>query len=110
MNWIEILQNNLPGAEYSVDNAGTDQEKYDSLLFYDGTVKPLYTQIVEWQREYEVEQNKTEYQRLRRAEYPPQEELLFAIWEKDIEGRPEYAVEVEARRQAVKRKYSKPTR
>ena len=109
MNWIEILQNNLPGAQYSIDNAGDDREKYDSLVFHDSTVKPLYTQFEEWQLDYEKEQAATEYQRKRRAEYPPFEDLILANWERVVENRPEFSEEVEAKRQAVKKKYPKPS-
>jgi len=44
---------------------------------------------------------------LRRAEYPKTDELIVALWEQVIEGRPESATILQAEREAVKIKYSK---
>jgi len=48
------------------------------------------------------------YEDLRRAEYPKTDELIVALWEQVIEGRPESATILQAKREAVKIKYSKP--
>lgn len=108
MNWIEILQKNMPGAQFSIDNAGTDDDKYASLIFHDENVKPLYSQFQSWQSEHDKEMADTEYQRLRQAEYPGYFELLVALWEKDMENRPEAADALEVKRQEIKAKYPKP--
>jgi len=47
------------------------------------------------------------YEDLRRAEYPLTDELIVALWEQVIEGRPESAVILQAKREAVKLKYPK---
>ena len=47
------------------------------------------------------------YADLRRAEMPSEHELIVALWEKVIEGRPESATILQAKREAVKIKYSK---
>lgn len=52
-------------------------------------------------------QDATEYQRLRQSCYPSSEELMAALWEHVIEGRPEAAKALQARRLAVKAKYPK---
>ena len=48
------------------------------------------------------------YEDLRCAEYPTTDELVIALWEQVIEGRPEAATILQAKREAVKIKYSKP--
>ena len=48
------------------------------------------------------------YQQLRRMEYPPESDLIVALWEKVIENRPESADILQAQRLAVKEKYPKP--
>lgn len=50
----------------------------------------------------------TEYQRQRAAEYPRIDELLVALWEAEIEGRPADAATLQAIREAIKAKYPKP--
>jgi len=47
------------------------------------------------------------YEDLRRAEYPKTDELIVALWEKVIEGRPESVIILQAEREAVKIKYPK---
>jgi len=47
------------------------------------------------------------YEDLRRAEYPKIDELVVALWEQVVEGRPESAVILQAEREAVKIKYTK---
>jgi len=49
----------------------------------------------------------TKYIRSRQAEYPSINELVVALWEQIIEGRPESAAILQAKREAVKIKYSK---
>lgn len=48
--------------------------------------------------------------RLRKPEYPSTDELVVALWEKVIENRPEAAVALQAKREAVKAKYPKGAR
>ena len=58
----------------------------------------------------EIEANKPipTYEDLRRAEMPSEHELIVALWEKVIEGRPEATTILQAKREATKIKYSKP--
>jgi len=110
MNWSELLHKNMPDAQWSIPNVGSDQELYDGLIFHDESVKPLYTQFEAWQAQYDLEMSQTEYQRQRAAEYPGYEELVVALWEREVEGRPESAAALEEKRQAVKQKYPKPVK
>lgn len=48
------------------------------------------------------------YAELRAREYPPVEALVVALWERDVEGRPEAAAKLQEQREAIKRKYPAP--
>jgi len=48
------------------------------------------------------------YEDLRRAEHPKTDELIVALWEQVIEGRPESAAILQAERESVKLKFPKP--
>lgn len=41
------------------------------------------------------------------GEYPSKDDLIVALWEKVVEGKSDYADELQARRQAIKSKYPK---
>ena len=58
--------------------------------------------------EWQVEQDATQYQRDRKAEYPSVDELVVALWEGVVEERMASVTALEAVRQAVKTKYPKP--
>jgi len=58
----------------------------------------------EWQAEYDSQG----YARSRQEEYPPLNDLIVALWEGVVEERMASIMELEAKRQAVKAKYSKP--
>jgi len=47
---------------------------------------------------------------LRRAEYPPTDEMVVALWEHVVEGRPEAAQDLQAVRAAVKNQFPDTTR
>lgn len=47
------------------------------------------------------------YDKAREAEFPSEKELIVALWEKVVEGRPESADALQALRIAVKEKYPK---
>ena len=55
-----------------------------------------------WTAEYEAELAKTEYQRLRKPEYPSIEELVVALYDTDDKAA------VDEKRAAVKLKFPKP--
>lgn len=58
--------------------------------------------------EWQAEQDATQYQRDRKAEYPSVDELVVALWEGVVEERMASVTALEAVRQAVKTKYPKP--
>ena len=55
----------------------------------------------------QAEQDATQYQRDRQAEYPTLDELVVALWEGVVEERMASVTALEAVRQAVKAKYPK---
>lgn len=54
-----------------------------------------------------LESLKPTYAELRAKEYPSTDELIIALWEKVIEGRPETAATLQATREIIKVKYPK---
>ena len=107
INFYKLLPKFLPYAQWSCPGKGTDQERYDALVFHDATPKPSLDQFSMWQSEFDAEQSDTEYQRLRKKVYPSQEDLLIALWEKNMEGRPEAADALQVERAAIKLQYPK---
>jgi hypothetical protein len=55
----------------------------------------------------EAEHAAQEYARNRKGEYPNIEELVVALWESVVEERLAPAIELQAKRQAIKNKYPK---
>ncbi len=58
--------------------------------------------------EWQAEQDATQYQRDRKAEYPSMDEIVVALWEAVIEERMASSIELQGKRAAVKDKYPKP--
>lgn len=56
-----------------------------------------------------AEYDALDYARKRAAEYPRIDQLIVALWESSVEGRPASAAELQALREAVKQKYPKPS-
>ena len=70
--------------------------------------QPTEAEIETAHAEWQAEQDATEYQRNRQAEYPTLAELTVALWENVVEERAQSVVALEGKRQAVKAKYPKP--
>lgn len=56
-----------------------------------------------------AEYDAQDYARKRQAEYPRIDQLIVALWESSVEGRPASAAELQALREAIKQKYPKPS-
>ena len=67
------------------------------------SVSAIETAETEWQ----AEQDATQYQRDRQAEYPSVDKLIVALWEGVVEERMASVTALEGLRQAVKTKYPK---
>ena len=70
--------------------------------------QPPVHRIEAAEAEWQAEQDATQYQRDRQAEYPPLDELIVALWEGVVEERMASVTALEGLRQAVKTKYPKP--
>ena len=69
--------------------------------------QPSESEIETAHAEWQAEQDATQYQRDRKAEYPSMDELIVALWEGVVEERMASVTALEAVRQAVKAKYPK---
>lgn len=68
-------------------------------------VEARWAQAEAEKAEYEAT---TKYMDDRRAEMPPVEDLIVALWEQVIEGRPQMATKLQMQRAAIKAKYPAP--
>jgi len=98
----DALLSLVPGAEWV-----TDGEKVTQWLSPDidqPTQSEIDAEIARLQAEYDAVQ----YQRDRKAEYPPMDEIVVALWEAVIEERMASSIDLQGKRTAVKEKYPKP--
>ena len=98
----DALLSLVPGAEWV-----TDGEKVTQWLSPD-IDQPTQSEIDAEVERLQAEQDATQYQRDRKAEYPSIDELVVALWEGVVEERMASITALEADRQAVKTKYPKP--
>ena len=96
---------NLLGNNVGFSVEGVD---YSSFKINGNKDKPSETAIVEEVARLQAEQDATQYQRNRQAEYPSINELVVALWEGVVEERMASVTALEGLRQAVKTKYPKP--
>ncbi len=89
-----VLQNDGDGVYIASWNSASPQPSVDDIE----------AAHAEWQ----AEQDATQYQRDRQAEYPPIDEIVVALWEAVIEERMASSVDLQGKRTAVKEKYPKP--
>jgi len=69
--------------------------------------QPSVSAIETAESEWQAEQDATQYQRDRQAEYPSVDKLVVALWEGVVEERMASVTALEGLRQAVKTKYPK---
>ena len=89
-----VLRNDGDGVYIDQWNSASPQPSVDEIE----------TAHAEWQ----AEQDSTQYQRDRKAEYPSMYELVVALWEAVIEERMASSIDLQGKRTAVKDKYPKP--
>lgn len=70
--------------------------------------RPSNAAIIAKVRELHEERVANLYQEKRLREYPSTDELIVAMWESNVENRPEALLDLQEKRQAVKEKYPKP--
>ena len=90
-----ILQNDSDGNGAYIAQWNSDQSQ------------PTEAEIEAAHAEWQAEQDATQYQRDRQAEYPSLDELIVALWEGVVEERMASVTALEGVRQAVKAKYPK---
>lgn len=100
---IALLQLGLEKNKYMLSNSAPPHE---ILEWYGPDDQPSEAELVAAWEEYEAEQQKTEYQRKRKAEYPPIEEQLDMLYEDMENGTTKWRDAV----RAVKQKYPEPAR
>jgi len=93
-----------PEVDFSLqdDGDGVYIKKWNSA-----SPQPSEAEIEAAHAEWQAEQDATQYQRDRQAEYPSLDELIVALWEGVVEERMASVTALEGVRQAVKAKYPK---
>ena len=76
-------------------------ETYDSLVWKDSTSKPTEAEFDQAVADFHQKYNAMQYVRDRKAEYPSQQECVYAILDDDLTA-------LQAKRAEVKKKYPKP--
>lgn len=76
--------------------------------WHSASPQPSEAEIEAAHAEWQAEQDATQYQRDRKAEYPSMDELVVALWEAVIEERMASSIDLQGKRTAVKDKYPKP--
>lgn len=94
-----------PGVDFSLRNDGGDTY---IEFWHSASPQPTEAEIEQAWSEHLAEYNANAYAREREAEYPRIEEMIVALWEQVVEGRPEAAQSLEAKRQVVKQAHPKP--
>jgi len=85
---------------------GGKEKTYANLIIHSDDEKPTQEWLEgELKRRQDAYDN--DHTRKRRAEYPPLDELVVALWEGVVEERMAAVTRLEAKRQAVKLKYPK---
>lgn len=100
-NVFSAVQSLVPNAELSIE------ETYESILWLDDRPQPSKAEVDAELARQQAEWDRTEYQRLRAAEYPPLTDLADAIyWQQ--QGDDSKMTAYVAACEAVKAKYPKP--
>jgi hypothetical protein len=97
----DAIRSLATGASYTIVD---DQINWFSPDITQPTQAEIDAEILRLQ----AEQDATQYQRDRQAEYPSIDELIVALWEGVVEERMASVTALEGLRQAVKTKYPKP--
>ena len=92
-----------PDADYSW--TGDD---YAGLVWHAPAPPPAEADIASERLRLHALWEAQDYARKRAEEYPGLDQLIVALWEAQIEGRPTTAQDLQALREAVKQKYPKP--
>ena len=110
---MRVCINKSTGKLIESQSGGETQEHLDTLKqnainagYTEGDIEVKFVTDEEYQIILDSMKPIPTYEDLRRAEYPSTDELIIALWEHVIEGRSESAAILQAKREAVKIKYS----
>jgi len=111
---MRVCINKSTGKLIESQSGGSTQAHLDTLKqnainagYFEADIEVKFVTDAEYQAILDSMKPIPTYEDLRRAEYPSTDELIIALWEKVIEGRPESATILQAKREAVKIKYPK---
>ena len=97
----DAIRTLAPGASYAIIDG---EIVWNSPDISQPTQSEIDAEIARLQAEYDALQ----YQRDRKAEYPPMDEIVVALWEAVIEERMASSIDLQSKRTTVKEKYPKP--
>lgn len=101
----EVMHRFYAGRQYGVRGPN-----YDDISWFEDSPKPSREELTElWQEIKEsVTVEKVYRQRTLPGRYPSREDMIVALWEKVIEGKSEFADELQAKRLEIKKQFPKP--
>ena len=101
----EVMHRFYAGRQYGVRGPN-----YEDISWFEETPKPTREELAGlWdQIKDEVALRRVWDQRSQPGKYPSKEELIVALWEKVVEGKSEYADELQARRLEIKKEFPTP--
>lgn len=98
----DAVRSLAPDATFSVDHNTI-------VAWISTTQQPTHEQIMDELSRLIQLWNAEEWKRNRQNEYPSLDQLIVALWEQVIEGRPATAAQLQALREEIKQRYPKPT-
>lgn len=105
VDYGEVMHAFYAGRQYGVRGPN-----YEDITWLESTPMPTREELdAKWEEiKDKVALRKIAQQRSAPGQYPSKDELIVALWEMIMENRPEYAQELQARREGVKALYPKP--
>lgn len=101
----EVMHRFYAGRQYGVRGPN-----YEDISWFEETPKPSREELAQlWEQiKDEVSLEKVHRERSIPGRYPSKDELIVALWEKVIEGKSDYADQLQAQRLAIKKQYPTP--
>ena len=109
MNLGEILTLKFPDASFLRDIILQDdgQGPYIEEWNIKDSPQPTEKDLTQWAIELQSTYDLQKIDAARRAAYPPKEDLVVALWERIVEGKPAATDDLQAQREAVKAEFPK---
>jgi hypothetical protein len=101
----EVMHRFYAGRQYGVRGPN-----YEDITWLESVPMPTREELAEkWETiKDEVALRKVAIQRSIPGNYPSKDELIVALWEMVVEGRPDFAQTLQARREDIKAQFPKP--